>query len=176
VPQIEVTFDIDANGILNVSAKDKATSKQQNITITASSGLSKDEIDRMKKEAESHAAEDAQHRESIEVKNHADSLVYSTERTLREHGDKVAASDKEAIEAALNETREALKTDDLERIKRAQETLTQASHKLAEAMYREQQAKAEPPQGGDGAAGASRPGGAKGDVVDAEFEDLGEKK
>jgi molecular chaperone DnaK len=87
----------------------------------------------------------------------------------------VPASDKEAIEAALNETREALKTDDLERIKRAQETLTQASHKLAEAMYREQQAKAEP-QGGDGAAGAGRPGGAKGDVVDAEFEDLGEKK
>ena len=124
VPQVEVTFDIDANGILNVSARDKATSKQQNITITASSGLSKDEIDKMKREAEAHAAEDAKNREAIEVKNHADSLVYSTERTLREHGDKVPASDKEAIEAALNETREALKTEDLERIKKAQEALT----------------------------------------------------
>ena len=109
VPQIEVTFDIDANGILNVSARDKATGKQQNITITASSGLSKDEIDRMKREAEAHAAEDAKNREEIEVKNHADSLVYSTERTLSEHGDKIPAEDKEAIEAALNETREALK-------------------------------------------------------------------
>jgi molecular chaperone DnaK len=177
VPQIEVTFDIDANGILNVSARDKATSKQQNITITASSGLSKDEIERMKKEAEAHAADDARQREGIEVRNLADSVVYSTEKLLREQGDKVEAADKQATEAALGELREALKSDDLDRIKKAQEATVQASHKLSEAMYREAQAKGQP-----GAGGAPEPGPAggatppKGDVVDAEFEDLGEKK
>jgi molecular chaperone DnaK len=177
VPQIEVTFDIDANGILNVSARDKATSKQQNITITASSGLSKDEIARMKKEAEANAADDARQREGIEVRNLADSVVYSTEKLLREQGDKVEAADKQATEAALGELREALKTEDLDRIKKAQEATVQASHKLSEAMYREAQAKSQP-----GAGGAPEPGptaGAtppKGDVVDAEFEDLGEKK
>ena len=179
VPQVEVAFDIDRNGILNVSARDKATGKQQNITITASSGLSKDEIDKMKKEAEAHAAEDARNREAIEVKNQADSLVYSTERTLREHGDKVPAADKQAIEAALNDAREALKTDDLDRIKKAQEALTAASHKLAEVMYREAQASAQQPGPGPSAPGGQSGqagGGAKGDVVDAEFEDLGEKK
>ena len=177
VPQIEVTFDIDANGILNVSARDKATSKQQNITITASSGLSKDEIARMKKEAEANAADDARQREGIEVRNLADSIVYSTEKLLREQGDKVEAADKQATEAALGELREALKTEDLDRIKKAQEATVQASHKLSEAMYREAQAKSQP-----GAGGAPEPGptaGAtppNGDVVDAEFEDLGEKK
>jgi molecular chaperone DnaK len=177
VPQIEVTFDIDANGILNVSARDKATSKQQNITITASSGLSKDEIARMKKEAEANAADDARQREGIEVRNLADSIVYSTEKLLREQGDKVEAADKQATEAALGELREALKTEDLDRIKKAQEATVQASHKLSEAMYRDAQAKSQP-----GAGGAPEPGptgGAtppKGDVVDAEFEDLGEKK
>ncbi len=175
VPQVEVTFDIDANGILNVSAKDKATNKQQNITITASSGLSKDEIEKMKREAEAHAAEDAQNREVIEVKNQADSLVYSTERTLREHGDKVPASDKQAIEAALNDVREALKTDDLDRIRKAQEALTTAPHKLAEVMYREAQAKGGAPGGESGASGPGA-AGPQGDVVDAEFKDLGEKK
>jgi len=178
VPQIEVTFDIDANGILNVAARDKATGKQQTITITASSGLTKDEIDRMKREAEVHAAEDAQNREAIEAKNQADSLVYSTERTLREHGDKIGAEDKAAIETALNEAREALKGDDFARIKRAQEALTQASHKLAEVMYREAQAKAGAP-GGEPAAEPAAGGpaeGPKGDVIDAEFKDLGEKK
>ncbi len=177
VPQIEVTFDIDANGILNVSARDKATSKQQNITITASSGLSKDEIERMKKEAEANAADDARQREGIEIRNLADSVVYSTEKLLREQGDKVEAADKQATEAALGELREALKTEDLDRIKKAQEATVQASHKLSEAMYREAQAKSQP-----GAGGAPEPGPAggatppKGDVVDAEFEDLGEKK
>ncbi len=177
VPQIEVTFDIDANGILNVTARDKATSKQQNITITASSGLSKDEIERMKREAEAHAAEDAKNRETIEVRNQADSLVYSTERTLREHGDKIAAEDKQAIETALGEAREALKGDDLERIKRAQEGLTKASHKLAEVMYREAQAAGESkgPRPGEGQEAASG-GTKKEDVIDAEFKDLGEKK
>jgi len=160
VPQVEVTFDIDANGILNVS------------------GLTKEEIERMKKEAEAHAAEDARHRQEIEVKNQADSLVYSTERTLREHGDKISSEDKQAIETALGEVREALKTDDLERIKRAQEGLTRASHKLAEVLYREAQASSQradagAPGGSDGGPGAAGP--TKGDVVDAEFEDLGEK-
>jgi len=176
VPQVEVTFDIDANGILNVSARDKATGKQQNITITASSGLAKDEIEKMKKDAEAHAAEDAKHREEIEIKNRADSLVYTTERTLREHGDKVSAGDKQTIETALSEAREALKSDDLERIKRAEEDLQKASHNLAEAMYREAQAKSQPSGAPGGAGDGGQGGGQKGDVVDAEFEDLGEKK
>jgi len=176
LPQIEVTFDIDANGILNVSARDKATSKQQNITITASSGLSKDEIEKMKREAEAHAGEDAKHREAIETKNRADSLLYSTERTLREHGDKVPAADKEAIETALNELREALKGEDLDRINRSAEALGKASHKLAEVMYKETQGTT-PPSGAPGGGPEGRAGaGPKGDVVDAEFEDLGEKK
>jgi molecular chaperone DnaK len=175
VPQIEVTFDIDANGILNVSAKDKATSKQQNITITASSGLSKDEIERMKKEAEAHATEDARQREGIEVRNLADSTVYATEKLLREQGDKVEAADKQATEAALGELREALKADDLDRIKKAQEATMRASHKLSEAMYRDAQGNAQPGAGqASGPAGGATP--PKGDVVDAEFEDLGEKK
>src|SRR6195256_3104617 len=117
VPQIEVTFDIDANGILNVSARDKATSKQQNITITASSGLTKDEIDKMKKEAEANAAEDAKSREVMEIRNQCDSLIYSTERTLRHYGDKIPAEDKQGIEAAMSEAREALKGEDVDRIK-----------------------------------------------------------
>jgi molecular chaperone DnaK len=175
VPQIEVTFDIDANGILNVSARDKATGKQQNITITASSGLSKDEIDKMKKEAEANAAEDAKRREQIEIKNRADSLVYTTERTLSEHADKIAAEDKASIEAALGEAREALKSEDVDRIKRAEEALEKASHKLAEVMYKAAQAAS---QGAPGQGGAPEqgPSGDKGDVVDAEFKDLGEKK
>jgi molecular chaperone DnaK len=177
VPQIEVTFDIDANGILNVSARDKATGKQQNITITASSGLTKEEIERMKKEAEAHAAEDALNRERIELRNQADSLVYSTERTLREHGDKVGADDRQAIEARLAELKEALTGEDMERIKRAQDELVRASHKLAEAMYREAQTAGagagRPDAGGGGAPGAGGEG--KGEVIDAEFKDLGDK-
>ncbi len=175
VPQVEVAFDIDANGILNVSARDTATGKQQNITITASSGLTKEEIGKMVKEAETHATEDAGRRQEIEIKNQADSLVYSTERTLAEHGDKVPAADRQEIEKALGELKEALKGDDVERIKREQENLTKASHKLAEVMYREAQAKAQtektPPEG---TGQKSKP--ADSDVVDAEFEDLGDKK
>jgi molecular chaperone DnaK len=178
VPQIEVTFDIDANGILNVSARDKATGKQQHITITASSGLSKDEIDRMKREAESHATEDAHKREEIEARNQADSLAYATERMLREHGDKISAEDKQTVESALGNLREALKGEDAERIKQAQEALTQASHKLSEAMYKAAQAGAAGSAGGAAGGGAEgngqAPGG--GDVIDAEFKDLGEKK
>ena len=176
VPQIEVTFDIDANGILNVTAQDRGTGKQQAITITASSGLTKEEVERMVKEADAHAAEDAKRKQEIEIRNQADSLVYATERTLREHGDKISEADRKAVEEALNEGREALKGEDIERIKRAQEALMKASHKLAEIMYREAQAKA---QAGAPTAGTSRGAEGKageGEVVDAEFEDLGEKK
>jgi len=181
VPQIEVTFDIDANGILNVSAKDTATGKQQHIAITSSSGLSKEEIDKMVKAAEANAADDARHKQEIEVRNQTDSLVYSTERTLSEHGSKLAEADRKAIDDALAEAKEALKTDDLDRMKRAQDTLSKAAHKLGEVMYREAQAQAgqQPPGPGAGpqAGGAGRPSGPKeGEVVDAEFEDLGEKK
>jgi molecular chaperone DnaK len=181
VPQIEVTFDIDANGILNVSAKDTATGKQQHIAITSSSGLSKEEIDKMVKAAEANAADDARHKQEIEVRNQTDSLVYSTERTLSEHGSKLAEADRKAIDDALGEAKEALKTDDLDRMKRAQDTLSKAAHKLGEVMYREAQAQAAQQQPGPGAGpqagGAGRPSGPKeGEVVDAEFEDLGEKK
>jgi molecular chaperone DnaK len=177
VPQIEVTFDIDANGILNVSAKDQATGKQQNITITASSGLTKDEIERMVKDAEAHAAEDTKRRQEIEARNQADSLVYSTERTLSEHGSKLGEADRKAVEDALAEAKEALKGDDIDRIKRAQARLTQASHKLAEAMYREAQAgKAGGGATTTGASEAAGGGPKEGEVVDAEFEDLGDKK
>jgi molecular chaperone DnaK len=182
VPQVEVTFDIDANGILNVSAKDNATGKQQNITITASSGLTKDEIDRMVKEAEAHSADDTKRKEEIQIRNQADSLVYSTERTLSEHGGKLDENDRKAIEDALNEAREALKSEDYDRIKRAHDDLMKSSHKLAEIMYRETQGQ--PGTGGgqpSGAPGGGRPGAPssgpkEGEVVDAEFEDLGEKK
>jgi len=180
VPQIEVTFDIDANGILNVSAKDTATGKQQHITITSSSGLGKDEIDKMVKEAETNAAEDARHKQAIEVRNQTDSLVYSTERTLADHGNKLAEADRKAIDDALAEAKEALKTEDLDRMKRAQETLSKAAHKLGEVMYREAQAQGgqAPGQGAGPQPGTGgQPSGPKeGEVVDAEFEDLGEKK
>jgi molecular chaperone DnaK len=177
MPQIEVTFDIDANGILNVAAQDKATGKQQNITITASSGLTKDEIERMVKEAEANSAEDSKRKQEIEVRNQTDSLVYSTERTLGEHGAKLAEGDRKVIDEALAEAREALKGEDIERMKRAQEGLSQASHKLAEIMYREAQAQGQP--AGSSAASGPRqgaPGPKEGEVVDADFEDLGDKK
>jgi molecular chaperone DnaK len=177
IPQIEVTFDIDANGIVNVKAKDTATGKEQAITITASSGLTKDDIEKMVREAEAHADEDKERRQEIEVKNQADSLAYSVERQLAEHGDKVPAADKSAIEDALKEVREALKGDDVERIKRASEGLTKASHKMAEVLYRaaqEKQAGGAAPGAGPSADGKTRT--AEGEVVDAEFEDLGGKQ
>jgi molecular chaperone DnaK len=176
IPQIEVTFDIDANGIVNVKAKDTATGKEQAITITASSGLTKDDIEKMVREAEAHADEDKERRQEIEVKNQADSLAYSVERQLSEHGDKIPAADKSAIEDALKEVREALKTDDVERIKRASDGLTKASHKMAEVLYRaaqEKQAGGAPPGAGPSSDGKTRT--AEGEVVDAEFEDLGGK-
>src|SRR6266571_750721 len=176
VPQIEVTFDIDANGILNVAAQDKATGKQQNITITASSGLTKDEIGRMVKDAETHAAEDTARKQEIEARNQTDSLVYSTERTLNEHGAKLGEADRKAVEEALAEAREALKSEDVERMKRAQEKLTRASHKLAEIMYREAQGPTQQPTGAPGGEGRAASGPKEGEVVDADFEDLGDKK
>jgi molecular chaperone DnaK len=180
VPQIQVTFDIDANGILNVSATDTATGKQQNITITASSGLTKDEVDRMMKEAEANAAEDTKRKGEIEIRNHADSLVYQTERTLSEHGSKLSEADRKTVEDALNDVREALKGEDYDRIKKAQENLEKSSHKLAEAMYRDAQAGPAGAKAGptaDAADGHRPAGGPKdGEVVDAEFEDLGGEK
>jgi molecular chaperone DnaK len=178
VPQIEVTFDIDQNGIVNVKAKDTATGKEQAITITASSGLNKDDIEKMVREAEAHADEDKERRQEIEVKNHADSLAYSIERQLSEHGDKVPAADKSAIEEALKEVREALKGDDVERIKRGSETLTKASHKMAEVLYRAAQDKPPTdgaPKSGTGPSSGGQTRTAEGEVVDAEFEDLGGK-
>src|SRR5262249_6325472 len=158
VPQIEVTFDIDANGILNVSAKDRATGKEQAITITASSGLSKDDIDKMVSDSETHAEEDKQRREEIEITNQADSMAYSIERQLAEHGDKIAAADKSAIEEAIKEVREALKTNDVPRVKRASDALTKASHKMAEALYRDAQSQGQgqAPGGSTGAGSGGR--------------------
>ena len=140
VPQIEVTFDIDANGILNVKAKDRATSKEQHITITASTGLSKDEVERMKKEAESHAEEDKKKKEQIEIKNIADTLVYTTEKALKEAGDKVDADIKKTVEEKVEALKKVKDGDDLEAIKKATEELSQTAQKIGEAMYKQQQA------------------------------------
>ena len=179
VPQVEVTFDIDANGILNVSAKDKATAKEQKITITSSSGLSKEEVEKMAKDAESHSVEDAQQREQIEVRNRADQMLYSTENTLKEHRSKISDEDVKTIEDAIETTKKALRDGNAEEINKAVEGLTTASHKLAEAMYKSTAAA-------DGAAAGSEegPGAGQGtngaqasteDVVDAEFVDVDDK-
>jgi molecular chaperone DnaK len=169
VPQIEVAFDIDANGILNVSAKDTATGKQQQITITASSGLSKQEVERMVREAEANASEDARRRQEIEVRNQTDGLVYATERALREHGDKLSPDERRTIEVALDDARDAVKSEDIERMRRAQESLTRASQSLAQAASRA--------AGADTGAARQRPGGPQQDeVIDAEFRDADERK
>jgi molecular chaperone DnaK len=180
VPQIEVTFDIDANGILNVTAKDMATGKDQKITITSSSGLSKDEVERMAKEADAHAAEDKAQREAIDAKNQLDSMVYGVEKMLREQGDKISGSERGDVENAIADAKKALEGGDKAAMDKARETLTQASHKLAEHMY-----KAAQPQGAPGAdpsagagADASSNGHAKKDegVIDAEYVDVEDKK
>ncbi len=176
VPQIEVTFDLDANGIVNVSAKDKATNKEQKITITASSGLSKDEVDRMQKDAELHAEEDKKRREEIETRNHADQAVYQAERMLKDAGDKLSASDKQPVEAAMQAVKDALEKNDADAIKKALDNLTQAQHKAAEALYRTAQTAGAGAAAGAGAgAGGSQAGGPsagserkEGDVIDAE--------
>ena len=169
IPQVEVTFDIDANGILNVSAKDMATSKQQAITITASSGLSKDEVGKMVQEAEAHSSEDKRRRQEVELRNQADTLVYSTEKTLSEHREKIPVSEVNAIEGALKEAKEAIASGDMNRIREKMELLTKASHRLAEIMYQQTSSK----QKAEAGAGAGGPRAARPDedVVDAEFEE-----
>src|SRR5437868_1479910 len=172
VPQIEVTFDIDANGIVSVTAKDKATGKEQQIRIQASGGLSDADIQKMVKDAESHAAEDKKRREAVEAKNQAEALIHSTEKAMAEHGDKVAAEEKTAIEAAIASLKDAVKQDDADAIKEKTNTLAQASMKLGEAMYKAQQS-------GDAAADAAADGaGNKPDenVVDADFEEVDDNK
>jgi molecular chaperone DnaK len=171
MPQIEVTFDIDANGIVNVSAKDMGTGKEQSIKITASSGLSEKEIERLVKEAEIHADEDKKKREFIDARNMADSLIYSTEKSVKEAGDKVDGATKANIDHAVENLKKAMEGDNTEEIKRLTEELTQASHKLAEAMYArasQQQAQAGAAPGAESAAGASQDD----EVVDADFEEV----
>jgi molecular chaperone DnaK len=175
VPQIEVTFDIDANGIVNVSAKDTATGKEQSIQITASSGLSKEEIDELIKDAELHAEDDKQKRELVDARNHADALIYSTEKSIKDLGDKVDAETKSKVEATIEPLKKAMEGDDTEEIKRLTEEMTQASHKLAEAMYQQaSQADAQHQDGAGGAAGQEQegPSAPDEDVVDADFEEV----
>jgi molecular chaperone DnaK len=177
VPQIEVMFDIDANGILNVSAKDKATGKEQSIVIKASSGLSEDEVDSMLKDAESHAAEDHKMRELVDARNTADNMIHATRKSMDELGDKVDASEKSSIESAISELEEAMKGDDKDAIESKTHALTELSGKLAEKLYG--QAGADAAAAGaanatDANAGAS--GGGDDDVVDAEFEEVDEDK
>jgi molecular chaperone DnaK len=171
MPQIEVTFDIDANGIMNVSAKDLGTGKEQKITITSSSGLSKDEVENLVKDAESHAAEDKQRREEIEAKNHLDTLVYQVEKMLNENRDKISGSDVQSLESAIAEARKAMEQGGTDNLRRATENLTKASHKLAEVMY--QQAGAQTPPPGAQQQPGAQPGGGNGkdDVIEAEVVD-----
>jgi molecular chaperone DnaK len=175
IPQVEVTFDIDANGIVHVGAKDLGTGKEQSIRITASSGLSEDEIKQMVKDAESHAAEDKKRKETVEARNHLDSMVYSTEKSLAEHGAELDANVKESIEAALKKAKEALEGEDAEVMRTAAEQLSQSSHNLAEAMYAKasQQQTAQKP-GGEEPPDGQTPGSdkKKDDVVDADFTEL----
>ncbi|MHB8989101.1 MAG: molecular chaperone DnaK [Desulfobulbia bacterium] len=171
VPQIEVTFDLDANGILHVSAKDLGTGKEQSIRITASSGLSEDEIKRMQKDAEAHADEDRKRKELVETKNQADSMIYATEKSMKDLGDKVDSETKNKVQVEIDSLKKLMESDDVEAIKKGLESLTQASHKLAEMMYA-QATKDKTPEGGEGGGQA---GGAKkddDDVVDADFEEV----
>jgi molecular chaperone DnaK len=176
IPQIEVTFDIDANGIVNVSAKDLGTGKEQKITITSSSGLSKDDINKMVREAESHADEDKRKHEEIEARNKADSLVYQTEKLLSEHRAKLAESDVKNVEAAIADTRKALEDGDTGRINKAVDNLTQASHKVAEAMYKSGAQAGSTSGSSTNGAGANTGAKPDGDVIDAEYVDVDDKK
>jgi len=179
VPQVEVTFNIDVNGILSVSAKDKATGKENKITVQNAGGLSKEEIEKMKREAEQHAAEDKKRREAIDVKNRAESFAYEIEKSLRDDGDKVSADVRGEIENALNSVKDAIKSDDGERIKKALENLQRSSQKLGEEVYKATAAKGGPagpaPEGGPPPgpeASTDRGAGPKkdDDVIDAEYE------
>ncbi len=182
VPQIEVTFDIDANGILNVMAKDNATGKDQKITITSSSGLSKEEVERMAKEADAHSAEDKAKKEEIESRNQLDGMVYQIEKMLRENGDKISGSERGDVENALGDAKKALEGSDVKAMNTAREKLTAASHKLAEAMYKQASPAGTPgagagPQPGANGAGPSEPEAKKDEgVIDAEYVDVEDKK
>jgi molecular chaperone DnaK len=173
VPQVEVTFDIDANGIVNVSAKDKATNKEQQIRIQASGGLSEADIEKMVKDAEAHAEEDKTRKAAVEAKNHAEALVHSTEKALSEHGSKVGDVERSAIENAMADLKEALKGDDATAIAAKTNTLAQASMKLGEAMYKNAEGGA---QGGGDHESATGADGKKEDVVDAEFTEVDDDK
>jgi molecular chaperone DnaK len=172
VPQIEVTFDIDANGIVNVSAKDLGTGKEQKITITSSSGLNKDEVERMVTEASAHAEEDKKRREEIETRNHADQTVYAAERMLKDSGDKLGAPDRQAIESAIESLKSAIEKNDKDAMTRGMEQLNQAQHRAAESLYRSAQAGGaaggQADAGAASGAGQSGSGAQQGDVIDAE--------
>jgi molecular chaperone DnaK len=173
VPQIEVTFDIDANGIVHVTAKDLATGKEQSIQITASSGLSKEEIDRLVKDAEVHAEDDKKKKELVEARNTADALIYSTEKSIKDLGEKVDDATKSQIEAAIGPLKTAMEGEDTEEIKRLSEELTQASHKLAEAMYQQASQSGDPQaEAGDDSTSQAGATGPEEDVVDADFEEV----
>jgi molecular chaperone DnaK len=176
VPQVDVTFDIDANGILNVTAKDKGTNNEQKITITSSSGLSKDEVEKMAKDAEAHAADDRKAKDQIEARNRADSMIYNIEKTLKENRDKVSAEEAKNIEDAIEETKKTMNENDADKLNAATDKLTAASHKLAEAMYKSSAGQAPPTGGPDGAGAGPKQDKPKDDVVDAEFVDVDDKK
>lgn len=179
MPQVEVTFDIDANGIVHVSAKDLATQKEQSIKITASSGLSKEEVEKLVKDAQAHTDEDKKRRRTAEAKNQADTLIYQTEKNLSEHGDKIAAEDKTKIEEAVTALKKAMEGTDPTAIESATQTLTTASHKLAEEMYKKASASTAAGSGTDATDGnGSATGETKTDekVVDAEFEEVDKDK
>jgi molecular chaperone DnaK len=166
VPQIEVTFDIDANGIVHVAAKDRATNKEQSMTITGQSSMSKDDIERMVRDAEAHAEDDRRRKEEAEVRNNADSLVYQTEKVLREHGDKISGTEKDAVESALTELKSAVDGDDLDRIKGATEALMSASQTFSQKLYESASAESGAAAGESGGSAPSDD-----DVVDAEIVD-----
>jgi len=176
VPQIEVTFDIDANGIVNVSAKDLATSKEQSIKITASSGMSKEEVNQAIRDAEVHAEEDKKKKEVIEARNHADSLIYATEKSIKELGDKVDAATRSKVEETSAALKKAIEGDNVDEIKRLSEELTQASHKLAEAMYQQASQNGQAQPGAEAQEQAAGSAGQDDDVVDADFEEVKEEK
>jgi molecular chaperone DnaK len=184
VPQIEVTFDIDANGILNVSAKDKATNKEQKITITASTGLTKEEAEKMRTEAESHAEEDRRRMEEVEARNRLDGIVYQAEKTIRENRDKLSESDVKQAEAALEEAKKAMNDGGVAQLRSATEGVEKTLHKMAEELYKKTQAAGGAQAGAAGAGsapgssggGSSQQGGKPGDVIDAEYVDVDDDK
>ncbi|HEY4492551.1 MAG TPA: Hsp70 family protein, partial [Acidobacteriota bacterium] len=176
VPQVEVTFDIDANGIVNVSAKDLGTGKEQKITITASSGLNKDEVDKMVREADSHAEEDRKKKEEVELRNRADSMIYNTEKLLRENRDKLPAAEVQNIENAVQDCKKAVESGNRTEIEAKLDLLIRASHKLAEILYKQSGQPGEQQQPPPETGPATEGGAAQDGVIDAEYEDLNKGK